>query len=504
MIAFNRASARRPDLDLRLHVVGSCEAECAFLASLLARQSGGKIILHGHLTDDELARLTERTRASVFVSLAEGYGLPVAESLWQGKPCICSNTGSIAEVAAHGGCLAVDPTDVDAIASAFETIAEDGEVYAKLLKEIADRPMRTWADYAQEIVSKLVAMTMSEDQDAASLSALIGAMQTTASFPALKRRRSHNGILVRPRFSVIPANDLTVSPQYFENLETPIRASPAIRYSKAIHGQVESDVLFFGPKIGLRPGHYDLLFDGTLDGQLELHATANGAGLLATGRLGSFDQAFSFVAPSAIQGFEIIGLKTETLKFMTFRSILLERRRGSEFDVADSESPAETIVLSNDGRPLGRHFVLTADDMRVNRAYSSDPATELRNNALIYFDSRVHGKVSAPGLFHGPYLVLPGGSYRITLRGMLKGTLKIKFTAQSGNQELLKLTLDQFGVPITVNIYEKVKRFEIIGSRTPDTRAMSLSSIEILRVGPPAEDQAFAEDAVPPSERVVQ
>ena len=147
----------------------------------------------------------------------------------------------------------------------------------KLLKEIADRPMRSWADYAQEIVSKLVAMTMSEDQDAPGLAASIGAMQTTASFPELKRRSSHNGTLVRPRFSVIPANDLTVSPQYVENLETPVRINPAIRYSKAIHGQVESDVLFFGPKIGLRPGHYDLLFDGTLDGQLELHAAANGA-----------------------------------------------------------------------------------------------------------------------------------------------------------------------------------------------------------------------------------
>ena len=501
MVSFNRALARRPDLDLRLHIVGSVDEDCSVLGSLLARQSGGKIIMHGHLPDDELASLTERARASVFVSLAEGYGLPVAESLWQGKPCICSNTGSIAEVAANGGCLVVDPTDVDAIASAFETLAEDGEVYAKLLKEIADRPMRSWADYAQEIVSKLVAMTMSEDQDAPGLAASIGAMQTTASFPALKRRSSHNGTLVRPRFSVIPANDLTVSPQYVENLETPVRINPAIRYSKAIHGQVESDVLFFGPKIALRPGHYDLLFDGTLDGQLELHAAANGASLLATGRLGSFDEPFSFIAPSAIQGFEIIGLRTETLNFMTFRSILLERRRASEFDVIDSEkSPAETIVLSSDGRPLGRHFVLAADDMKVDRAYGSDSANELRNNALIHFDSRVHGKVSALGLFHGPYLLLPAGSYRITLRGTLKGTLKVKLAAQSGNQEFLKLTLDQFGVPITVNLYEKVKRFEIIGSRTPNTRAMSLSGIEILRVGPPAEDPAFAEDAVSPQE----
>jgi glycosyltransferase involved in cell wall biosynthesis len=497
MTAFNRALARRPDLDLRLHIVGLVDQECSVLASLLARQSEGKIILHGRLPDNELARLTERARASVFISLAEGFGLPVAESLWQGKPCICSNLGSIAEVAASGGCMLVDPTNVDEVASAFEAVAEDDALYTQLLNEIAARPMRTWADYAQDIVSKLIAISVSEDQDAPELAASLNVMQTTACFPKLKRRSSLNGTLVRPRFFIIPASDLTVSPKYVENLTTPVRVNSTIRYSKAIHGQVESDLLFFGPRIALRPGLYDLRFDGTLDGELELHVAADGEVLLATGSLKTFKEPFSFVAPAAVRSFEVVGLRSESLNFMTLRSILLERRRGSEFNCADSEeSPTETIVLSRQGNPLGRHFVLATEDMEVNQDYGSGLDNALRSKTLIHFDSHLQGKVSSPGLFHGPYLVLPPGCYKITLRGALKGTLKVKFAAQSGNQELLNLTLDRFGDPITVNLYERVKRFEIIGSRTPDTRAMSLSGIEFLRVGPPVEDPAFADDAV--------
>ena len=106
MSAFQRLAERRPDLNIRFHVVGAVTPDAAVPASLMAKRARGRIILHGHLPDDELAALTAQVRASVFVSLAEGYGLPVAESLWRGKPCLCSGEGSIAEIARGGGCLA--------------------------------------------------------------------------------------------------------------------------------------------------------------------------------------------------------------------------------------------------------------------------------------------------------------------------------------------------------------------------------------------------------------
>ena len=42
---------------------------------------------------------------AAFPSVEEGYGLPIIESLWFGKPCLCAGFGSMAEIAEAGGCL---------------------------------------------------------------------------------------------------------------------------------------------------------------------------------------------------------------------------------------------------------------------------------------------------------------------------------------------------------------------------------------------------------------
>ena len=42
---------------------------------------------------------------TVYPSVEEGFGLPILESLWCGKPAICANFGAMLEVAeAGGGC----------------------------------------------------------------------------------------------------------------------------------------------------------------------------------------------------------------------------------------------------------------------------------------------------------------------------------------------------------------------------------------------------------------
>jgi glycosyltransferase involved in cell wall biosynthesis len=153
--AFNRLMARKPELDLRLHVVGTVSSDCAVSAGLLAKRSAGRIVVYGFLPDEKVSELVYRSRATAFVSLAEGYGLPVAESLWYGKPCLCSNEGSIAEIAAGGGCLPVNPRSLDEIEGGFEALATNEHVYRGLLRTLATRPMRTWADYAAAVVTEL-------------------------------------------------------------------------------------------------------------------------------------------------------------------------------------------------------------------------------------------------------------------------------------------------------------------------------------------------------------
>ena len=78
----------------------------------------------GPLRDGELAALYRRARALVFPSLAEGFGLPVAEAMACGSPVVTSESSSLPEVAGDAAIL-VDPEDVDAIAAAVAGVLED-------------------------------------------------------------------------------------------------------------------------------------------------------------------------------------------------------------------------------------------------------------------------------------------------------------------------------------------------------------------------------------------
>ena len=95
-------------------------------------------------------------RVMVFPSLNEGYGLPVAEALACGTPVITSGYGSMAEIAANGGGLLVDPRDDHDLTRALRTVLSDDDVHARLSAEAAARPVRTWDDYARDVWDSLV------------------------------------------------------------------------------------------------------------------------------------------------------------------------------------------------------------------------------------------------------------------------------------------------------------------------------------------------------------
>ncbi len=84
----------------------------------------GSVVRVGRLNDDELAALYRRARALVFPSLAEGFGLPVAEAMACGAPVVTSNSSSLPEVAG-GAAILVDPEDADEITAAIARVLED-------------------------------------------------------------------------------------------------------------------------------------------------------------------------------------------------------------------------------------------------------------------------------------------------------------------------------------------------------------------------------------------
>ena len=103
--------------------------------------------------------LVRTARFSVFVSLHEGYGLPVAESLAVGTPVLTTNYGSTAEIAAEGGALVVDPRDDDALVASMRRLLVDDTLIQQLQADALRRPVRTWDDYARELWSALAPTT---------------------------------------------------------------------------------------------------------------------------------------------------------------------------------------------------------------------------------------------------------------------------------------------------------------------------------------------------------
>lgn len=103
------------------------------------------------ITDQELWQTYRRARFSIFASLHEGYGLPVAESLAYGTPALTTDYGSTAEIAAEGGALTVDPRDDDALLAAMRRLLTDDALITELQRAARARPTRTWDDYAAEL-----------------------------------------------------------------------------------------------------------------------------------------------------------------------------------------------------------------------------------------------------------------------------------------------------------------------------------------------------------------
>jgi glycosyltransferase involved in cell wall biosynthesis len=119
-------------------------------------QQGRPIEIWRSAKDDELLASYRAARFTVFPSLHEGFGLPVAESLALAVPVVTSNYGSTAEIAREGGCLLVDPRNDDAIAAAMRKLLTDDHLHARLLAECLARTPRSWADYADELWTRAV------------------------------------------------------------------------------------------------------------------------------------------------------------------------------------------------------------------------------------------------------------------------------------------------------------------------------------------------------------
>lgn len=126
------AQAKKRGLPHKLVIVGpkawlSGEA----FRALAANPYEEDIVVTGYVPRSDLVYFYNAAAAFVYVSIAEGFGLPVLEAMACGTPTITSFGSSLEEVAA-GAAFLVDPLDDTAIASAIVDIVSDADYQTKL------------------------------------------------------------------------------------------------------------------------------------------------------------------------------------------------------------------------------------------------------------------------------------------------------------------------------------------------------------------------------------
>ncbi|ANB75644.1 glycosyl transferase family 1 [Paraburkholderia phytofirmans OLGA172] len=91
-----------------------------------SRQCGcdGSIVFTGVLPNEAMPKLYRGALFVAFVSLYEGFGLPILEAMASGVPVLTSNLSAMPEVAGQAAVL-VDPLSVQAIATAMKQLGQD-------------------------------------------------------------------------------------------------------------------------------------------------------------------------------------------------------------------------------------------------------------------------------------------------------------------------------------------------------------------------------------------
>jgi glycosyltransferase involved in cell wall biosynthesis len=103
-------------------------------AAYEAMEYKNEVIFTGRLTPEKLNEMLASSKALVYVSLFEGFGIPIVEAFYAETAVITATTTSMPEVAGDAAIL-VDPYSVTAIAEALHRIDTDDELRLSLIEK---------------------------------------------------------------------------------------------------------------------------------------------------------------------------------------------------------------------------------------------------------------------------------------------------------------------------------------------------------------------------------
>ena len=113
------------------------------------------IILTGHITNEQLPKYLAAAEALTYVSVFEGFGIPILEGMSSGTPVITSNVSSMPEVAGDAALL-INPHDPKSIAEGMQELVLNKSLRQELISKGQERAKYfSWATTADHIYSEL-------------------------------------------------------------------------------------------------------------------------------------------------------------------------------------------------------------------------------------------------------------------------------------------------------------------------------------------------------------
>lgn len=124
------AASSLPGRGIRLVLTGNRNPELAAVAEETG--VGENVVFAGRLSLEEISAYYRGASAIAYVSLFEGFGLPIVEAFACGVPVLTSNVSAMPEVAA-GSALLVDPENEREIREGLDRITSDEALRAELI-----------------------------------------------------------------------------------------------------------------------------------------------------------------------------------------------------------------------------------------------------------------------------------------------------------------------------------------------------------------------------------
>ncbi|WP_373514518.1 glycosyltransferase family 4 protein [Persicitalea sp.] len=127
------AFAKLPSKDSKLVIVGRPTAYAQKLRQRITElQLGNEVHLLHDVPSQDLPALYQGARVFAYVSIFEGFGIPIVEALHSGVPVLAA-TGSCLEEAGGPGALYASPTDIEQMAGVLSQLLEDVPLRSQLI-----------------------------------------------------------------------------------------------------------------------------------------------------------------------------------------------------------------------------------------------------------------------------------------------------------------------------------------------------------------------------------